>query len=196
MLLPRRDNAPVADAVAPGNPDAGHHAALHAAAPPAAGRRLDFPVVATSGNLSDEPICTDEREAFERLGAHRRRASWSTTAPSPATSTTACSGSSTAQPQSLAPGARLCAAAGAAARDPLPTILAVGAHLKNTRGAERRRAGLHQPAHRRPGDAPRRWPPSSASSPTSCASTKPRPSPSPTTCTRTICRQSGRWTAR
>ena len=29
---------------------------------------LDFPVVATSGNLSDEPICTDEREAFERLG--------------------------------------------------------------------------------------------------------------------------------
>ena len=29
---------------------------------------LDFPVVATSGNLSDEPICTDEREALERLG--------------------------------------------------------------------------------------------------------------------------------
>jgi hydrogenase maturation protein HypF len=28
---------------------------------------LDFPVVATSGNLSDEPICTDEREALERL---------------------------------------------------------------------------------------------------------------------------------
>jgi hydrogenase maturation protein HypF len=28
---------------------------------------LGFPVVATSGNLSDEPICTDEREAFERL---------------------------------------------------------------------------------------------------------------------------------
>ena len=29
---------------------------------------LGFPVVATSGNLSDEPICTDEREALERLG--------------------------------------------------------------------------------------------------------------------------------
>ena len=29
---------------------------------------LNFPVVATSGNLSDEPICTDEREAWERLG--------------------------------------------------------------------------------------------------------------------------------
>jgi len=28
---------------------------------------LGFPVVATSGNLSDEPICTDEREALERL---------------------------------------------------------------------------------------------------------------------------------
>ena len=29
---------------------------------------LGFPVVATSGNLSDEPICTDEHEALERLG--------------------------------------------------------------------------------------------------------------------------------
>ena len=28
---------------------------------------LRFPVVATSGNLSDEPICTDEREALHRL---------------------------------------------------------------------------------------------------------------------------------
>jgi hydrogenase maturation protein HypF len=30
-------------------------------------RELGFPVVATSGNLSDEPICTDEHEALERL---------------------------------------------------------------------------------------------------------------------------------
>jgi hydrogenase maturation protein HypF len=29
--------------------------------------QLGFPVVATSGNLSDEPICTDEFEALERL---------------------------------------------------------------------------------------------------------------------------------
>lgn len=29
---------------------------------------LGFPVVATSGNLADEPICTDEREAIQRLG--------------------------------------------------------------------------------------------------------------------------------
>lgn len=29
---------------------------------------LGFPVIATSGNLSDEPMCTDESEALERLG--------------------------------------------------------------------------------------------------------------------------------
>jgi hydrogenase maturation protein HypF len=29
---------------------------------------LGFPVVATSGNLSDEPICIDEHDALERLG--------------------------------------------------------------------------------------------------------------------------------
>ena len=28
---------------------------------------MSFPVVATSGNLSDEPICTDENEALDRL---------------------------------------------------------------------------------------------------------------------------------
>ena len=30
-------------------------------------RELGFPVVATSGNLSDEPICIDEQEVLERL---------------------------------------------------------------------------------------------------------------------------------
>ena len=58
---------PVAASVAPNNPDLGamlpytplHHLLL---------AELGFPVVATSGNLSDEPICTDEREALERLG--------------------------------------------------------------------------------------------------------------------------------
>ncbi len=52
--------------VAPGNPYLGvmlpytplHHLLL---------RELDFPVIATSGNLSDEPICTDEAEALQRL---------------------------------------------------------------------------------------------------------------------------------
>jgi hydrogenase maturation protein HypF len=56
-----------APSVAPGNPYLGvmlpytplHHLLL---------RELDLPVVATSGNLSDEPICIDEREALRRLG--------------------------------------------------------------------------------------------------------------------------------
>ncbi len=55
-------------AIAPGNPYLGvmppysplHHLLL---------RELEFPVVATSGNLSDEPICIDEHEAVERLDA-------------------------------------------------------------------------------------------------------------------------------
>ncbi|MGQ9889395.1 MAG: carbamoyltransferase HypF [Aggregatilineales bacterium] len=66
-LLRRRAGARgVAEAVAPGNPYLGtmlpytplHHLLMV---------DLGFPVVATSGNLSDEPICTDEREALERL---------------------------------------------------------------------------------------------------------------------------------
>ncbi len=54
------------DAVAPHNPYLGvmlpytplHHLLLAS---------LQFPIVATSGNLADEPICIDEREALERL---------------------------------------------------------------------------------------------------------------------------------
>jgi hydrogenase maturation protein HypF len=59
--------SPIVNAVAPGNPNLGvmlpssplHHLLM---------AELKFPVVATSGNLSDEPICTDEYEALERLG--------------------------------------------------------------------------------------------------------------------------------
>lgn len=63
-----RDRAPgIAAAVAPGHPNFGillpanplHHLLMAA---------FGHPVVATSGNLSDEPICTDELEAMERLG--------------------------------------------------------------------------------------------------------------------------------
>ena len=58
--------AAVAAAVAPDNPHLGamlpanplHYLLL---------AELNFPVVATSGNLSDEPICTDEHAALERL---------------------------------------------------------------------------------------------------------------------------------
>lgn len=57
----------IAPSVAPGNPYLGvmlpysplHHMLL---------RELGFPVIATSGNVSDETICTDEREALDRLG--------------------------------------------------------------------------------------------------------------------------------
>jgi len=68
VLLERRpDDTLIAPSVAPGNPRLGvllpytplHHLLLG---------DLGVPVVATSGNLSDEPICTDEREALERLG--------------------------------------------------------------------------------------------------------------------------------
>jgi hydrogenase maturation protein HypF len=52
--------------IAPGNPCLGvmlPHAPLHHLLM----AELGFPVVATSGNLSDEPICTDEYEAARRL---------------------------------------------------------------------------------------------------------------------------------
>jgi hydrogenase maturation protein HypF len=67
VLCRRRPDAPVAGAVAPGNPWLGlllpytplHHLLL---------ADLGRSVVATSGNVSDEPICTDEHEALTRLG--------------------------------------------------------------------------------------------------------------------------------
>ncbi len=68
VLLNRRTGrAGISDGIAPGNPYLGvmlpytplHHILM---------KELGFPVVATSGNLSDEPICTDEYEALERLG--------------------------------------------------------------------------------------------------------------------------------
>ncbi|HXP60044.1 MAG TPA: carbamoyltransferase HypF, partial [Dongiaceae bacterium] len=59
-------DAHVTPSVAPGNPNLGvmlpsnplQHLLL---------AELNFPVVATSGNLTDEPICTSEEEALERL---------------------------------------------------------------------------------------------------------------------------------
>lgn len=67
IVLVRRASDGLAPSVAPGNPYLGvllpsnplHH--LLAA-------DLGFPVVATSGNRSEESLCTDGREALERLG--------------------------------------------------------------------------------------------------------------------------------
>ena len=66
LLKTKKIRPTISDAVAPGNPYLGallpytplHHLLM---------RELGFPVIATSGNLSDEPICTDEMEALERL---------------------------------------------------------------------------------------------------------------------------------
>ncbi|MCS7089206.1 MAG: carbamoyltransferase HypF [Verrucomicrobiota bacterium] len=63
---PTPDAPQISAQVAPGNPNLGvmlpytplHHLLLHLAGEP---------VVATSGNLSEEPICTDEQEAVRRL---------------------------------------------------------------------------------------------------------------------------------
>jgi hydrogenase maturation protein HypF len=67
VLAPRARENTVAPSVAPGNPRLGlilaytplHHLLM---------RALGFPVVATSGNLSDEPIVTEEHAALDHLG--------------------------------------------------------------------------------------------------------------------------------
>ena len=67
VLLQHMEAQPtVAGNLAPNNPYLGvmlpytplHHLLM---------REIQFPVIATSGNLSDEPICIDEREALARL---------------------------------------------------------------------------------------------------------------------------------
>ena len=67
VLLERLPHSPLAPSVAPDNPYIGsmlpytplHHLLM---------RALGFPVIATSGNLHDEPIVTDEKEAVEAVG--------------------------------------------------------------------------------------------------------------------------------
>ena len=129
VLLPRLIGAPVADAVAPGNPTLGvmlpytplHHLLL---------REINRPLVATSGNLSDEPICTDEHEATARLGhitdlflVHDR----------PIERHVDDSVAWIVDGQArLLRRARGFAPLPVLLRGPAPTILAVGAHLKNT----------------------------------------------------------------
>jgi len=68
VLLRKIDHrsSAIGHSVAPGNPSLGvmlpsnplHHLLM---------AELNFPVIATSGNLSDEPICTDQLEALDRL---------------------------------------------------------------------------------------------------------------------------------
>ncbi len=129
VLLRRRDGAGVAPAVAPRNPYLGvmlpatplHHLLL---------REIDFPVVCTSGNLSDEPICIDEGEALRRLGGiadlflvHDRPIARHVD-----DSVAWVSGGTTR----LLRRARGFAPAPVRLRSAVPPVLAVGAHQKNT----------------------------------------------------------------
>lgn len=67
VLLKRKSNKSLSPNVAPNNSYLGvmlpstplHHLLLH---------KLNFPLVATSGNIASEPICIDEQEALQRLG--------------------------------------------------------------------------------------------------------------------------------
>jgi hydrogenase maturation protein HypF len=129
VLLPRRPDAGIAGAAAPGNDFLGvmlpytplHHLLL---------RRLGFPVVATSGNLSDEPICIDETEALARLGGiadvfliHDRPIARHVD------DSVAAVVAGGARPIRRARGY---APLPVLLDGPVPTLLAVGAHLKNT----------------------------------------------------------------
>ncbi|MCH7227460.1 carbamoyltransferase HypF [Haloferula sp. A504] len=66
VLVPHRDGGDLAAGVAPGNPWIG---ALLPSAPLhlLLFQRWDRPLVATSANLSEEPLCTEDAEARERL---------------------------------------------------------------------------------------------------------------------------------
>ncbi len=67
VLLERRADGNISAQVAPRSPSLGvmlPYTPLHVLLM----RELGFPVIATSGNRADEPICTDEHEALARLG--------------------------------------------------------------------------------------------------------------------------------
>jgi len=119
----------VVPSVAPGNPYLGvmlpytplHHLLM---------RELEFPVVATSGNLSDEPICTDEHDALARLRGladvflvHNRPI---------ARHADDSVVSVTAGRELVLRRARGYAPLPVPLRQPAGRVLAVGAHLKNT----------------------------------------------------------------
>jgi hydrogenase maturation protein HypF len=119
----------IANQVAPGNPYLGimlpytplHHLLL---------AEVGFPVVATSGNLTDEPICTNNEEAFERLGniadaflVHDR--------PIARHVDDSVAWIAAGAPRLLRR-ARGYAPLPVLLPRPVPTLLAVGAHLKNT----------------------------------------------------------------
>ncbi len=130
VLLDRGPGASrLAGSLAPGNPTLGimlpctplHHLLL---------RDLGFPVVATSGNLSDEPICIDEREAARRL---KNLADGFLVHDRPIVRHVDDSVVRVVLDRELVlRRARGYAPLPVHLEEPLPSILAVGAHLKNT----------------------------------------------------------------
>ena len=129
LLKRRSSQSPIAAAIAPGNPYLGvmlpytplHHLIM---------ADLQFPVVATSGNLSDEPICIDEHEAISATERYRRYLldpQSAHRAPCGRLDRSHRAGARTG----AAPRARIRATAARLAED-APAILAVGAHQKNT----------------------------------------------------------------
>ncbi len=129
VLLRRYDHACVCAEVAPGNPNLGvmlpytplHHLLM---------AELGFPVVATSGNLSGEPICIDEYEALARLKGiadvflvHNRPIA----RPVDDSVTRVMVGT-----ECVLRRARGYAPLPVELSDPLPMMIATGAHLKNT----------------------------------------------------------------
>ena len=129
IVLLQRWSPPLAPSIAPGNPYLGvmlpstplHHLLL---------RDLGFPVVATSGNLSDEPICIDEHEALTRLDGiadfflvHDRPI----VRPMDDSVVRVMRGR-----EMVLRRARGYAPLPIHLKEPLPSVLALGAHLKNT----------------------------------------------------------------
>jgi hydrogenase maturation protein HypF len=129
VLLPRKTNAPVADGIAHDNPYLGvmlPYTPLHHLLLSAFGR----PVVATSGNLSDEPICIDNNETRRRLG-HIADAFLLHNRPIQRHVDDSVAWLIDGAPRLLRR-ARGFAPLPVLLRDDLPPILAVGAHLKNS----------------------------------------------------------------
>jgi hydrogenase maturation protein HypF len=129
IVLLHRWSPPLAPSIAAGNPDFGvmlpstpiHHLLL---------RELGFPVVATSGNLTDEPICIDEHDALTRLHGiadfflvHDRPI----VRPMDDSVVRVVRGR-----EMVLRRARGYAPLPIHLKTPLPSVLAVGAHLKNT----------------------------------------------------------------
>jgi hydrogenase maturation protein HypF len=129
VLLKKRETIEIAASIAPGNPYLGvmlpysplHHILLN---------ELGFPVVATSGNRSEEPICIDENQALLRLSGiadmflvHNR---------SIVRHVDDSIVRLVAGREMVMRRARGFAPLPAYIKIPAPAILAVGAHLKNT----------------------------------------------------------------